>query len=296
MKVFLTGASGYIGTAVAEALLAAGHTVTGLARSVEAEQTLKGRGITPVRGDLNAAPSLVSPVKAADGVIHTGTTNNGRNDIDAVRAMLDALTGTNKPLVYTSGIWVLGNTGDTPATESSALHPPPIVAWRPALESDVLNAEGVRGIVIRPAIVYGRGAGLPSLFVQSATESGAARYIGTGENRWPLVEVDDLAELYVKAFEKAGAGSLWHAVHGESVPMKTIAEAASFGADAGGLTESMPVEQANARFGEPLVQALLLDQVVSGEKAKRDLGWTPDAISILEDLRYGSYAMTRINP
>lgn len=296
MKVFLTGATGYIGSAVAEALLAAGHSVTGTARTVEAEQILKSRGLTPYRADLRSPESLMEGVESSDGVIHTGTTNDGRLDSEAVRAMLKALKGKNKPFVYTSGVWVLGNTGETPVDESAPLKPPAIVAWRPAVEAEVLNAESVRGIVIRPAIVYGRAMGLPGMFVQSATETGAARYIGNGDNRWPLVEVDDLADLYVRAFEKAPAGSLWHGVAGESVRVKDIAEAASFGADSGGLTEEVPIEEAEKRFGNLLVEALRLDQVVSGEKARRELGWEPSAIPVLEDLRYGSYAMTRINP
>lgn len=296
MKIFLTGATGYIGSAVAEALLAAGHTVAALARSVASEQTIRDRGMTPVSGDLRHPVSLTAPLQSVDGVIHTGTTNEGKADAEAILAMLTALKGTGKPLVYTSGIWVLGNTGDQPAQESSALQPPPIVAWRPAVEKSVLDAApGVRSVVIRPGVVYGRGGGLAGMFVQSAQETGAARYIGDGMNRWPLVHVEDLADLYVRAVEKAPAGTLLHGTDGPAVRVKDIAEAASFAADAGGRTESWPVDQATAKLG-PLAAALLLDQVVGSEKAKETLGWKPHAVSILEDLRYGSYAMSRINP
>ena len=296
MKVFLTGATGYIGSAVAEALLAGGHDVSGLARSLEAEQTIRDRGMTPVPGDLKHPASLTAPMQSVDGVIHTGTTNEGRADGEAILAMLNALQGTGKPFVYTSGVWVIGNTGDQPADESTPLNPPPIVAWRPAVEKSVLDAApGVRSIVIRPGVVYGRASGLPGMFVQSAQETGAARYIGDGLNRWPLVHVEDLADLYVRALESAPAGTLLHAVDGLAVQVKEIAEAASFAADAGGRTESWPVDEATAKLG-PLAAALMLNQVVSGEKAKTMLGWAPHAVSILEDLRYGSYAMSRINP
>lgn len=295
MKIFLTGATGYIGSAVAEALLAAGHTVAGLARSADAEQQLRDRGMTPVLGDLREPASLASRMTSVDGVIHAGTTNEGRTDMDAVLAMLGALNSTGKPFVYTSGLWVLGNTGDGPADETAPVQAPPIVAWRPALERYVLDASGVRAIVVRPGVVYGRAGGLPAMFVQSAQESGAARYIGDGMNRWPMVHVEDLGDLYVRAVENAPARTLVHAVDGPAVRVKDIAEAASFAADAGGRTEPWPIDQAMAKLG-PLVDALLLDQVVSGQKAKDMLRWSPQAVGVLEDLRYGSYAMARINP
>jgi nucleoside-diphosphate-sugar epimerase len=297
MKVFLTGATGYIGSAVAEALQAAGHDVVGLARSVEAEQTLKSRSVTPVRGNLQSPNSLTSAVESCDGVIHAGTTNDGHKDGDAVVGMLDHMRGSYKPFVYTSGMWVLGNTGDSPATEDSPLNPPAIVAWRPSVEREVLSAgaAGVRGMVVRPGVVYGWGLGLPALFVQAANEKGEAFYIGSGENRWPLVHVEDLAGLYVRLVEKGVAG-LYHGVDGRSETMREIAEAASFGAGAGGKTVSWTEVEAGERFGAALVQALLLDQVVSSEKAKRELEWAPKAVPLTEDLRFGSYAMARINP
>lgn len=298
MKILLIGATGYIGSAVAEALLAAGHSVTGLARSPEAEQTLKQRGIAPVAGDLKASLSLPGAVEGCDGVIFAGTTNDGHLDTEAVVTLLSALKGSNRAFIYTSGIWVLGNTGDTAVDETAPLHPPPIVSWRPEVERVVLEAanEGVRTIVIRPAIVYGRGQGLPGLYIQSANQYGSAHYIGDGENRWPMVEVEDLASLYVLALEKAPAGSLYHGVDGPSFKTRDIAEAASFGADAGGKVAPWPVPDAQERMGVYLVDALLLDQNVSGEKAKQELGWAPRGVSVVQDLRYGSYAMNRVNP
>jgi nucleoside-diphosphate-sugar epimerase len=297
MKIFLTGATGYIGSAVAEALQAAGHAVAGLARSAEAEQTLKTRAITPLSGDLKEPKSLASSVESCDGVIHCGTTNDGHHDADAVGGMLETLKGTYKPFLYTSGVWVLGNTGDVPATEESPVDPPQIVEWRPNLETDVLAAAeyGIRTMVLRPGVVYGWGLGLPALFVQTANEKGAGYYIGDGQNRWPTVHVEDLADLYVRLIEK-GVSGLYHGVEGSSVRVREIAAAASFGAGAGGKTASWTPVEAADRFGGALVEALLLDQVVSGEKAKRELGWDPKAVPLVEDLRYGSYAMARINP
>jgi nucleoside-diphosphate-sugar epimerase len=294
MRIFLTGATGYIGTAVAEALEAAGHTVAPLARSVDADQDLRRRGLTPFRGDLRNPDSLTAPVTACDGVIHAGTTNDGRVDTDAVTKMLEALRGSGKPFIYTSGVWVYGNTGDHIADEESPLNPIPLVVWRPAAERIVLDA-AVRSVVIRPAIVYGRAAGILGDFVQSAHERNAARFVGDGENRWPLVHVEDLADLYVRALEHAPAATVFNAADGPSLKVRALAEAASFGADAGGNTEAWPLDQARATLGA-YADALTLDQQVSSQKARTLLGWTPHAASPIEELRFGSYALPRVSP
>jgi nucleoside-diphosphate-sugar epimerase len=204
--------------------------------------------------------------------------------------MLKALEGTNKPFIYTSGVWVLGSTGDTMADEQTPVNPTPLVAFRPAIEQEVLGYKnrGVRAIVIRPALVYGRGGSIPRMIVQSAKESGAARYVGNGQNRWPFVDVDDLAQLYTLAVEKAAAGSLYNAASGSAYRVNEVAEAASIGAGANGKTQSLPLEEARKMMG-PFADALVLDQQVSGEKAKKELGWLPRAESILDDLKTGSY-------
>jgi nucleoside-diphosphate-sugar epimerase len=290
MNIFLTGATGYIGSAIADALKKAGHSVTGLARSDEAAGKLHLMGVTSHRGDLSSPASLANAAGALDGVIHTGTTNNGDVDLVAIRAMLDALHGSGKPFVYTSGVWVLGNTGDTPAGESAPLNPAALVAWRPAVERMVLESvqKGVRAIVIRPALVYGRGGGIPADLVKWARENGAARYVGTGQNRWPVINVDDLADLYMRAVEHAPAGTLLHAVDYSAHPVKKIAEAASAGAGKDGRTESWPLDEARKILGA-YADALILDQVVSSAKATSMLGWKPRAAGILDDLRRGSY-------
>lgn len=290
MIIFLTGATGYIGSAVSAALQKAGHSVIGLARSDEAAGRLHLRSVAAHRGDLSSPVSLADAVLAADGVIHTGTTNNGELDHAAVRAMLDAIAGTGKPFIYTSGVWVLGDTGGRVADETWPLNPAALVAWRPAIEQLALqaSAQKTRSIVIRPAVVYGRGQGIPAEFVASARTTGAARYVGHGENRWTMIDVDDLADLYVRAFEKAPAGTVLLAADGSAHRVKEIAEAASIGAGAGGRTESWPLEEARKTLGA-YADALVLDQQVSSEKARSLLGWKPRASDILEDLRLGSY-------
>jgi nucleoside-diphosphate-sugar epimerase len=269
LKIFLTGATGYIGGAIADALLAAGHTVTGLARSDEAARRLSARGVAPVRGDLHSPASLSRAAGESDGVIHAGTTNDGRIDQEAVRVMLDALRDSGKPLLYTSGVWVLGDTAGKVADETWPVNPAALVQWRPGVEQMVLAAagNGVRSIVIRPGVVYGNGGGIPGDFVKSARESGAARYVGNGENRWPLVHVEDLASMYRCALEHATPGTLIHATDGSAHRVREIAEAASLSAGAGGRTESWPLEEARKTLGA-YADALVLDQLVGSQWLK----------------------------
>jgi nucleoside-diphosphate-sugar epimerase len=288
MNVFLTGATGYIGSVVAEALIRHGHRVTGLARSEVAAEKLRVAGVKPVNGDLHNAAGISEAATASDGVIHAASTNDQdapSADLQTVKTILGSLEGSKKPFVYTSGIWVLGDTGDAVADEHTPLKPTPLVAWRPAVEQLVLDAaeHKVRSVVIRPAIVFGRGGGLVTSFAKSAKETGAARYIGTGENRWPLVHIDDLAELYVIAIERAKPGTLLYAAFGPSLRVRRIAEEASRAVGAEGRTNRWPIEEARAQLG-PLADALLLDQQISSGRAISEYDWTPKAPSLLEEL------------
>lgn len=297
MEVFLTGATGYIGSAVADALQKAGHKVSGLARNAEKAKLLEALGVRAVMGDLLQPEGIAAAAGAADGVIHTANTNdaNGaRVDAAVVRAILKTLEGSRKVFIYTSGVWVLGSTGNNVADENATVNPTPLVAFRPSLEQEVLGGKnhGVRSIVIRPAVVYGRGKGMPTAFTQSARETGAARYVGDGQSLWAFVDVDDLAQLYVLALEKAPAGSLYNAAHGPSYRVREIAEAASLSAGAGGKTQAIPLDEARKTMGA-FADALVLDQQVSGEKAEKELGWTPRAASVLLDLKTGSYCRQR---
>jgi nucleoside-diphosphate-sugar epimerase len=290
MNLFVTGATGYIGGAVADTLRKAGHSVTGLARSDEAAGLLHLRGIAAHSGDLAKPETLTAAALACDGVIHAGTTNDGAVDRRAVRVMLDALARSGKPFVYTSGIWVLGDTGGKSVDETAPVRPSALVAWRPELEEMTLaaRAQNVRAIVIRPGVVYGRGGGIPAGFAESAKKSGAAQFVGTGENHWPVVHVEDLADLYVRLVEKARAGALFHAVENSRHRVREIAEAASSGAGAGGRAVGWPVDEARKTLGA-YADALALDQNISAEKAKAELGWHPREYGIFEDLRRGSY-------
>ncbi len=289
MKILVTGATGYIGSAVAEVLARAGHQVQGLARSDDAKRKLEARGIQPVRGDLSDPAGLAALVPGLDAVVWTATANSEAVDAPAVEAMLKKMAGTGKSFLYTSGIWVHGDTRGAVADEGSPLNAAELVAWRPAVEQKVLSTPGIRGIVLRPGIVYGRGTGIPAMLSSSAREDGAARFVGTGENHWPVVFIDDLADLFLRAFERAPAGTVIVASQGTPTKLKDIAAAASQGAGAGGKTVAWPLEEARKQFGA-FADALALDQKFSARKAEQLLGWTPRGPSIIDDLRSGSYA------
>jgi nucleoside-diphosphate-sugar epimerase len=291
MQVFLTGATGYIGTAVADRLRAAGHEVSGLARNDAAATRLTNRGIRAIQGDFSQPETVGSAARAVDSVISLATTYDPAIDGPAIDAILEALAGSNKPFIYTSGIWSHGDTGGAVVDENSPPKPAALVQWRQAVEDRVRKAagRGIRTVVIRPAIVYGRGGGIPAGFVESARKEGAARHVGSGENRWPFVHVDDLADLYLLALEKAPPGTLLLGVSGPSRRVSEVAAAASRAAGKGGRTVAWPLEEARKKLG-PYADALVLDQQASGRRAQELLGWRPHRPDVLEDVERGSYA------
>ena len=278
MRIFVTGATGYVGSAVVRELVGAGHRVAGLTRSPGKGAYLRGLGVEPVVGDLRDPESLRDPLMAADALVHVAAEHSDdRVPVDraAVDAMLDAaVEGPARIVVYTSGCFVLGETGPEPAHEDASTEgAPELVAWRPEQEDRVLEAgsEGLATAVIRPGMVYGGTGGLFARFFDTAERRGAAEFVGDGSNHWSPVYQGDVARLYRTVIEDGGCGIFHCAEPAERVG--DLAAAASRAAAAGGATQRLSVAQAREEMG-PIADALTLDQVVGCRRA-RAFGWEP---------------------
>ena len=291
MRVFVTGASGYIGSAVCAAVKKRGHDVVGLARSQQSIDKLKHSGVHPVLGTLGDHNVLCEMTHDADAVIHCAFEQSAQGaalESGALDAMLGSVDTDHEAFIYTSGVWVYGDTGGKVVDESAPLNPIALVAWRPHHERKVQDAQRhkLRTIIIRPGLVYGGSGGLVAMLVGQA-QSGKLAIVGNGHNHWPLVRLDALAELYALAIEEAPADSIYNGTSGESVQYGEIARAAHRIAGGDGNVDTMPLEEARKIMG-PFADALVLDQRVSSAKAQHELGWKPHRPSVLEELAAAS--------
>jgi nucleoside-diphosphate-sugar epimerase len=299
MKVFLTGASGFIGSAVGKRLLQEGHEVIGVARSDESAAKVESLGMKVYRGDMLQPQSLVEGAKAADAIINCGTAlsfevDRGTVERDAVVAMLEVIKGTGKKFLYTSDQLIYGSTGSEPANEDSPLNPPPFIAWRAALEPVILSYvdHDVHTMIVRPVAVYGHGQDrMMPMLVSAAQQAGFGFYVGDGLAKWSVVHVDDLADLYALMIENASAGTLFVASAFEPVTMKHLAEVAAEIAGTPGQVRGISVEQAQQILGPfAPVQSFMTNLLVSGQKAREELGWQPHRPTVEEEARQGLYA------
>lgn len=297
MKVFLTGATGYVGSVVAEKLQAKGHKVVGLARNDAAEAKLKAKGIEVLSGDLRDVESLKRGANEADAVIHTAFIHDF-SDYDgavkvetaAVAAFAEALANTNKPLVATSGAAFLGDTKEAEADENYPYDRNSPFLARAESEQDAvkMSQRGVRSVVLRlPLFVYGRGASsFAPIMIEQAKRAGAANYAGAGSERVSAVHVEDAADLYVLALETSTAKNLYN-VSAETVSLKDLNEAIARLLDV--KAASISHEQARTQFGA-MFGFFTINNRLSAEKARRELGWTPKAnTTITDDIENGSY-------
>jgi nucleoside-diphosphate-sugar epimerase len=295
MKVFVTGATGFIGSAIVRELLANGHQVLGLARSDASAASLAATGAEVHRGSLDDLESLRSGAAAADGVIHTAYNHDfsdyigaAQTDQRAIEAFGEVLAGSNRPLVITSGTAGLtpGSSGtEEDAGDSNSPMAPRLVSEAVALS---LAARGVRSSVVRlPPSVHGKGEhGFVPMLISIARAKGVSAYPGTGSNRWPAVHRLDAARLFRLALENAPAGSRLHGVADEGVPVREIA--AVIGRRLSIPVASLPVEEAVEHFGW-LGRALLLDNPASSVLTQQLLGWHPTEPSLLADLDHDYY-------
>ena len=301
MKVFIVGASGYIGGSIAAALVKQGHEVSGLARSDETAAALQQRGIAPVRGTLDDAAALAAGARAADVTI--GAANADHRG--AAEAIVKALTGTGKTYLHTSGSSIVG----TPARgefvaavfdEDTPFTPPSARKGRVEIDNMVRGGAGMRGIVIAPSLIYGLGHGANPDSVQVpwlitlAKKAGVAKHIGSGENRWANVHIDDLVPLYLEAIEMAPPGAFYFAENGEN-SMREVCEAISrmLGQDnkLGGMTQSMTIAEAAAEWGEGAAENTMgSNSRVRAKRARAELGWKPSACPLIEEIERGCYS------
>jgi nucleoside-diphosphate-sugar epimerase len=290
MRIFITGATGFIGSAVVRELINAGHTVTGLARSNEGAKSLVAAGAEVLRGDLEDLASLRIGAAMSDGVIHTAFIHdfskfkeNCEIDRRAIEALGAALAGSDRPLLVTSGLALLAS--GRLATEEDG--PVPVSTSYPrASEVTAMSllARGVRASVVRLPQVHDRvKQGLVTYLINIARQKGVSAYIGEGLNRWAAVHVLDAARLYRLALEKGATGAKYHAVAEEGVPLREIAEAIGRGLKLP--TMSLFAERAGEHFG---VLGLFagLDLVASSALTQQQLGWRPTQTGLLDDLAH----------
>jgi nucleoside-diphosphate-sugar epimerase len=295
MNILLTGATGFIGSAVLPRLLDEGHTVTALVRDEAKAAAVQAAGATALIGDAGDAALVERAARSSDGVIHLASSK----DVDAVLvpAVLAGLAYSGKPFVHTGGIWTYGSCDDI--TEESPAAPPALTAWRATAERLVLGAEGVRGTLVVPSIVYGHGKGLANVIVDAPRGTGAVptlRLIGDGSQHWATVHVDDLAALYVLALENGTAGHTYIGAGGHNPTVRELGEVAAQAADVAGGVAAESLEETASRLGEGLAEALLLDQQARGIRARVELGWEPNGPALSEELLVGSYAPSRVGP
>ena len=284
MQVFITGATGYIGFAVSTALRRHGHRVRGLARNAAKAGRLARHEIEPVIGDLADPKSYADVAAQCSVLIHTAfdySAEGVAKDKLAIETLLEAGRRGAQPktLIFTSGAWVYGDTGDHMVDETTPLDPIKLVAWRPAQEQLVLRASGVRGLVIRAGCVYGGAGGLTAPWFAKPGEA----VVGDGRNRWTMVHVDDLADAYVRAAESGLTGEIFNVTDRSRFTMLELATAAARAAGYTGEIPLLPLAEAKKTMGD-FADALALNQHVDSGKAVRLLGWQPRHGGFLDDV------------
>jgi nucleoside-diphosphate-sugar epimerase len=296
MRVFVTGASGFIGAAIVPELVAAGHQVLGLARSDASAQALAAAGAGVQRGSLEDVESLRAGAAASDGVIHLAFIHDFsrfqascETDRHAIGALASALAGSGRPLIVTSGLAAVREPG-RPATENDpvpAQSEYPRTSEETALEA---AARGVRASVVRlPQVHDPEKQGLITYLIALAREKGVSAFVGDGANRWPAVHVLAAARLYRLALEKGETGARYHAVAEQGVPLRTIAEA--IGRRLGVAATSIAADEAAAHFGW-LGQFVAADLPASSALTQERLGWNPQGPGLIEDLDSKRHAVT----
>jgi len=288
VRIFVTGAPGFIGSALLPELIQAGHQVLGLTRSEAGAEKLRGAGAEVLHGNIEDLESVRRGAADSDGVIHLAFNHDfsqfqksADNDSEAIVAIGEVLLGSNRPFVITSGTAIAANVDGKPSTEDA-----PTASWNPRAASEVavkgLTARGVNTSVVRlPQVHDTRKQGLVPYLLSLAREKGVSAYIADGSNRWPAAHVSDVARLYRLAFEKAEPGAIYHAVDEEGVSMKAIVEAHARGLKVPVI--SIKPEEAEAHFGW-LARFAGHDMPSSSALTQEKLNWKPTGPGLIADL------------
>jgi nucleoside-diphosphate-sugar epimerase len=282
MKVFITGASGFIGSAVAAAFARAGHDVCGLVHTPAKAPVLAAREVVPVVGSMEEPRSYEERAASAEILVHCAAEYSARRyaELDKLTAetLMAAANKAQAPrlFLYTSGVWVYGDTGEGKVDEASPLNPAVVAKQRTLHERLVLEGDRglLRTLVIRPGCVYGGSGSLTADWFESAERNAAARVVGDGANRWAMIHVEDLADLYLRAAESAHRAQIFNAVDRSRFSVQDCARAASRAAGAGGKVQNLTPEAAREAFGA-MAEPLAFTQHVDSSKAVRLLGWQP---------------------
>jgi len=294
MRIFVTGATGFIGSALVPELIQVGHQVVGLTRSEAGAEALRAAGAQPLHGNIEDLDSLRKGAADSDGVIHLAFNHdfsrfhqNCEDDRHVIEAIGEVLAGTTRPFVVTSGTAIAANVDGKPSTEES-----PLAAWNPRGASEAavraLTERGVNTSVVRlPQVHDTRKQGLVPYLLAVARQKGVSAYVGEGKNRWPAAHVTSVAELYRLAFEKAEPGAIYHAVDEEGVSMKEIAEAHARGLKIPAV--SIPLEQAQEHFGW-LAHFAPHDMPSSSALTQKKLNWKPSGPGLIADLDAMDYS------
>ena len=298
MKIFVTGATGYIGGSVAERLLRDGHAITGLVRYKSGAKEIEARGMRAVLGALDDSEVIARAAREADAVIDTAEANHP----GVVDAIASAVRGSGKPFLHTSGSGIVatdaaGESVDTIYDEYSPFTPSfPRMVQRAAIDQVVFDCakQNVRSVVVRPTMIYGGGKGVrtesaqvPAL-IDNAKKEGIGLHIGRGENLWANVHIDDVVELYILALEKAPAGALYYAENGEET-LKNVAASISRMLGFGGKTRAWSPQDAEAALGPKAHSSFASNSRVRGKRSRTELGWQPKGRPILEEIEQGHY-------
>jgi nucleoside-diphosphate-sugar epimerase len=291
MNVALTGGTGFVGSHILAELQANGHQVTALVRGDAEAERVAALGATAAVVDLYDRPAVAKIFSGADGAVHTASPGDATSaDLDSavVDAALDAFGTTGKPYLHISGVWVYGS--NQSIREDSPRNSPAMVAWKEPIERRILDANGLRGVVIVSSVAYGDGGGgVPGVLLGSPRDAaGNLIMLGTGQQHWSTVHVSDLANFFRRVLENEAAGGYYVLGNGLNPTVAELTEAAAVAVGAPGAVAGSD-EEARARLGDYFAEVLLLDQSTPAARARSELDWQPTRPGLVDEFRHGSY-------